>query len=71
MLGRWIKSWKKLQKEMSLDEWMALCRKLQKELNLRFDLCNRAYFELEIDGETIEVWIKVDKKRNKVVIRTF
>lgn len=67
----WIKTWKGQRKEMSLDEWLALCRKLQRELGLKFDLCNRAYFELEVNDEVVEVWIKVDKNKNKVVIRTF
>ncbi len=69
MLGKWIKTWKGKKREMSLDEWKALCLKLQKELRLNFDLCNRAYFELEVNGESIDVWIK--REGNKVIIRTF
>ena len=69
MLGRWIKSWKGKKRELSLDEWEALCLKLQKELKLNFDLCNRAYFELEVNGESVDVWIK--REGNKVIIRTF
>ena len=69
MLGRWIKSWRGKKRELSLDEWEALCLKLQKELKLNFDLCNRAYFELEMNGERIDVWIK--REGNKVIIRTF
>ncbi|GEM_PF-6229004 len=71
MLGKWIKSWRGKSTEMSLNEWNALCQRLQKELNLKFDLCSRAYFELEVNGEVIEIWIKVDKNKQKVLIRTF